>query len=266
MRVFKILCIGLGFNFFIFFPNDLKKYKVGLLVMATGKYTLFLEPLFKSANKYFLPDHEVIYFVFTDGKVPENRERSVIKIYQERMGWPFDTMMRFDVYYKAREYFKNIDYLYATDADMLFVDVVGDEILGERVATRHPGFLFDLKEKHQGHMYDRHDDYDQNPNSAAYVASHEGDFYFAGGFYGGSTSEFLMLTKMCTQAIKKDLKEHNYIAKNNDESHLNRYFIDHKPTVILSPCYCYPESWDIPFSKKLLALDKNHSEFQIPKK
>lgn len=256
---------------FLLFPCVLNgqaqnNHKVGLLVMATGKYTCFLEQLFKSADKYFLPNHEVTYFVFTDGKVPENTARNIIKIYQERMGWPFDTMMRFDVYYQAREYFANIDYLYAIDADMLFVDVIGDEILGERVATRHPGFLFDLKGEYQGHMYDRHDDYDQNSNSNAYISPGEGEYYYAGGFYGGTTYEFLTMAKMCTQAIKKDLKEYNYIAKNNDESHLNRYFIDHKPTVILSPCYCYPESWMIPFSKKLLALDKNHSEFQTAKK
>ena len=44
------------------------------------------------------------------------------------------------------------------------------------------------------------------------------------------------------------------------ESHLNRYFIDNPPTIMLSPEYCYPENWDIPFKKRLLALDKNHEE------
>jgi hypothetical protein len=41
---------------------------------------------------------------------------------------------------------------------------------------------------------------------------------------------------------------------------MNRYFIDNQPTKILDPSYCYPESWNIPFNKKLLALDKNHSD------
>jgi len=41
---------------------------------------------------------------------------------------------------------------------------------------------------------------------------------------------------------------------------MNRYFIDNKPTKILSPSYCYGESMNIPFERRLIALDKNHSE------
>jgi len=54
----------------------------------------------------------------------------------------------------------------------------------------------------------------------------------------------------------------NLIAVWHDESHYNRYLIDTPPTHILSPSYCYPESWRLPFEKKLLALDKNHREMR----
>jgi len=30
----------------------------------------------------------------------------------------------------------------------------------------------------------------------------------------------------------------------------------------LDPSYCYPESWNLPYEKKLLALDKNHQEIR----
>jgi hypothetical protein len=43
---------------------------------------------------------------------------------------------------------------------------------------------------------------------------------------------------------------------------MNRYFIDNKPTKILNPSYCYGESMNIPFERKLIALDKNHSEIR----
>lgn len=256
MKILNVLIICLTFSFLstscaITLRFGPKKYKVGLLIMATGKYTCFVEPLIKSAEKYFLPNHNITYFVFTDGQIIE--ANNIIKVYQKRLGWPFDTMMRFSVYYNAKELLEQMDYLFACDADMLFVNTVGDEILGERVATRHPGFITD-----------RHDDYETDPISTAYIKSGEGEYYFAGGFYGGTSSEFLKMAKTCTDNIAKDLSI-NYIAKWHDESHLNRYFIDNKPTNILCPSYCYPESWNLPFPKKLLALDKNHAEFQTKK-
>ncbi len=52
------------------------------------------------------------------------------------------------------------------------------------------------------------------------------------------------------------------IAVWHDESHMNRYFIDNSPTVILSPSYCYPENVNLSYTKRLLALDKNHQEIR----
>ena len=119
--------------------------------MATGKYTVFLvKELVESADAYFLPGYHRTYFIFTDGHVPQ--ADNVVRIEQKRLGWPYDTMMRFSVYWNAASYFEKIDYLFACDADMLFVNMVGDEILGERVATRHPGFTLPDQ---------RHDDYQE---------------------------------------------------------------------------------------------------------
>ena len=227
-------------------------FTVGLLIMATGKYTVFLPQLVASADKYFLPGHNRTYFIFTDGEVPQLD--GVVRIEQMRLGWPFDTMLRFAVYAKATAHFANCDYLFACDADMLFVDTVGDEILGKRVATQHPGFILPNQ---------RREDYERNPLSTAYVRQNEGLYYFAGGFYGGTKEEFLRLLRVCVGNIDQDLAR-NFTAKWHDESHLNRYFIDNHPPVILSPSYCYPEHWDLPFEPKLMALSKDHKEFQIP--
>jgi len=217
--------------------------KVGLLVVATGKYIQFVEPLIASADRYFCNNHKVTYFVFTDGNVPQRSD--VVKIEQERLGWPYDTMMRCGMYADQCQLLASMDYLFACDADMRFVDMVGDEILSARVATQHPGYV-----GHRG-------TYETNTRSLACVKNNEGESYFAGGFYGGSTQEFLVMNAHMIANIKRDLKN-NIIAVWHDESHLNRYFIDHKPTKILTPSYCYPESWSIPYHKRLLALDKNH--------
>lgn len=221
--------------------------KVGLVVMATGKYISFAFPLINSAEKYFCKNHQVTYFIFTDGKVTPRK--NVVFVYQPKLGWPFDTMNRFQAYYNARQLLSEQDYIFACDADMLFAGTVGDEILGERVATRHPFFM------------DRRGTYETNPISTAYVSDKEGQFYFCGGFYGGSRDEFFKLTKKNMDNIKKDLLK-GFIAIWHDESHLNRYFIDNKPTLILPPSYCYPQDSGFPCEQKLIALNKNHGELR----
>lgn len=225
-------------------PNDVsqKEYTIGLLVMATGKYSEFIEPLIASADSYFCVNHNVTYFVFTDGEIPSGER--IVKVHQEQMGWPYDTMMRFHTYYKHKELFHSFDYLFSCDADMLFVDHVGDEILSTRVATIQPNYLFDGNKP-----------YDSNPLSMSCVNRGEGRHYFAGAFYGGVKDEFLTLIKTAKDHIDIDLAR-GYIAAVNDESHLNRYFIDHKPTKILSPSYCHFEHWNSPYTRKLVALDR----------
>jgi histo-blood group ABO system transferase len=251
--LFKYLLLISLVNPYVLATQEKQRYKIGLLVMATGKYTVFLDKLLQTADQYFLPGHEKTYFIFTDGQAPESDH--VVRIEQKRLGWPYDTMMRFRVYYESADAFAGMDYLFACDADMFFADVVGDEILGERVATRHPGFCL----PHQ-----RHDDYERDSVSTAYVGPDEGEYYFAGGFYGGSMQEMVTLMFICSSRIDQDL-ENGFIAHYHDESHLNRYFIDYKPTVILSPAYCHPGWWDIPFEQKIMAVAKNHAEFQTPK-
>lgn len=227
--------------------------KVGLLIVATGRYIEFVEPLLKSADTHFLTEHEVTYFVFTDREInfSDRINRSIVCIEQKRLGWPYDTLMRLSIYYDHRDAYDDLDYLYALDADMLFVDKVGSEILGERVATQHPGYV------------GKRGTYETDSRSAAYVAPHEGEYYFAGGFNGGSKDNFLHMASTITKRIQEDF---DYLPKKiavwHDESHVNRYFIDYKPTVILSPSYCYPSSWAIAYHKRLLALDKNHSEMR----
>lgn len=230
----------------LFKKKNIERKKIGLLLIATGKYDVFVKPLIESAEKWFMKDHDVTYFLFTDSGLNFDSIK-ILKTYHEHQPFPLPTLLRYNTFAKNESLFRDMDYLFYSDVDMLFVNKVGDEILSDRVFTQHPGY------------YGKRGTPETNSNSLAYVASNEKMQYFAGGFNGGSKDEFIKMAKKIDQNIQKDL-ENNIIAVWHDESHLNRYAIDNPPTKILSPSYCYGESMNIPFKKRLVALDKNHNE------
>lgn len=235
--------------FSIFHSFAGEKFNIGLCITATGRYSEFAQTFVESCRKHFFKDHNVTYFIFTDDEnYPEKPDE--MAVYQKRLGWPYDTLMRFEIYLKNKHLLKDMDYVFACDADMLYVSDVGEDMLGDLIGTRHPGFYDKSRSQFS---------YETRRHSTACIKPSEGQYYFAGGFYGGNLNEFIKLLEVTSRNIKRDLKK-DFIAVWHDESHLNRYFVDNPPTKMLSPAYCYPESWDIPFQKKMLALDKNHAE------
>jgi histo-blood group ABO system transferase len=227
--------------------------KVGLLVIATNKYLSFARSLFHSMQNYFLnmPGVERKMFLFTN----QPAFPGPVRIYQKHEPWPGMTLKRYEIFHINRHQLQEMDFLYYCDADMRFVDHIRCEILGERVATQHPGYWNSPR-----HVLP----YETNPISTAYVAPHEGNMYYAGGFYGGSGHSFLAMAGAISENVKHDLNR-GYIATWHDESHLNRYLINNPPSVVLNPSYCFPEAaWaqSLPFHRILLALDKNHAELR----
>ncbi|MBI3900679.1 MAG: hypothetical protein HY324_00850 [Chlamydiia bacterium] len=233
--------------------GSLQAAKVGFLVVATGKYIQFVEPLLTSARQHFCKGHDVTYFVFTDSDFPAAED--VIVRFHPKMGWPYDTLLRYEAFDRIADLLCKQDYLFASDADMLFCGDVGEEMFSKRVATQHPGF------DPSSPFPRKRGSYETDPDSTACVYDHEGTHYFAGGFYGGEAKEVLQAVKTILKRIYQDL-EKGIIAEHHDESQWNRYCIDYPPTLILNPSYCYPESWDLPYPKKLLALDKEHDEIR----
>jgi histo-blood group ABO system transferase len=224
--------------------------KIGLLIIATNKYISFLEPLIKSADSHFLLDMDITYFIFSNHDIKINTGRKFINIAIEHKGWPFMTLGRYDIFTKNHNHLTKMDYLFYCDVDMLFVSPVAGEIIGDLVVTQHPGY------------YGRRGTPETNPKSLACIRPYEQMQYFAGGFNGGSSVEFLKMSKRLSDNILHDMNN-GIIAIWHDESHLNRYMVDNPPSIILNPSYCCPENWiDCPFGRKLLALDKNHLEIR----
>ena len=171
------------------------------------------------------------------------RKINIIKV--EHRDWPWMTLGRYRIFSNSSDILSQMSYLYYCDADMRFVGDIGDEIFGDLVATQHPGY------------YSRRGTPETNPASLACVNDAEEMEYFVGAFNGGKSSEYIKMAETLSNNIDIDYSK-GIIAVWHDESHMNRYFIDNKPTKILNPSYCYGESMNIPFDKKLLALDKKH--------
>ena len=127
------------------------------------------------------------------------------------------------------------------------------------MATAHPGF------------YDNYTPSaplgtpEGRTESTAYIDPSESrPAYWAGGFNGGETSAFLDMAEVIRANIDADF-EKQIIAVWHDESHLNRYLVSNQGIVkTLMPSYCYPESWNLPRAKKILALDKDHAAIRKP--
>lgn len=227
--------------------------QICILIIATNKYLRFAERLLADIRQYFLIAHQIHVLLFTDHAVDMPDHVRVCPIRHEP--WPMTTLKRYHYFLQEQDFISQFDYCFYMDADMAIVDIVGEEVLGDRVATLHPYQSFCPKEQRS---------YDRNPQSLAYVPiGEEGEHYVAGGFNGGSAQQFLEMADVLAARIDTDLAN-GVMALWHDESHMNRYLIDHPPTVILSPAYCFAEEHvnhpRYPDRPKIIALQKNHSE------
>uniref|UniRef100_A0A8C5WLI5 Uncharacterized protein n=1 Tax=Leptobrachium leishanense TaxID=445787 RepID=A0A8C5WLI5_9ANUR len=239
--------------------------RIGLATFAIKKYVVFLQQFIETAEKFFMVGYNVNYYVITD-RVEEvhqynftlgkGRHLTILKspTYKRWQDICFSRMEIIRNY--TRELFTNeVDYLAVADIDMKFSDDVGVESLGDLFGTIHPGYYETQRQ---------HFTYERRPASKAYIPKDEGDFYYAAGYFGGTTEEIFKLTNYCTNGIMAD-KEKNIEAVWHEESHLNRYFLYYKPTKLLSPEYV----WNRPIEEsrlirryRFICLPKNYQEIR----
>ncbi|KRF18681.1 family 6 glucosyltransferase [Paenibacillus sp. Soil787] len=224
--------------------------KVGILYICTGKYHLFWEDFFITSQIFFLPECIKTYYVFTDApNIAYENHKYVKKIYQPNLGWPGNTMLRFEMFNQSEHVLRENEYLFFFNANIVFCDFIREnEILPETqglTAVIHPYFYGKSNTDFP---------YDRNPASLAYIPVGLGNYYFMGGVNGGKTDHYLLLVRMLSRNIRTDLNN-GIIATIYDESHLNKYLLD-KNIHILNPSYGYPEEWSYPLKPKLMIRDK----------
>jgi len=184
----------------------------------------------------------------------------------EPVPWPSPTLLRYHLFLQHEEKLKEYDYVFYVDIDMVWKNIVGDEILGNLTAAPHPGYW--LRKEY-------YPPYEPNSLSASYIQrpgriTHEEGKprfrpeYYAGGFQGGKTAKYLEAMKACRDLIDKD-KAMGYIPIWNDETAWNKYLSENPPDVMLTPSYIYPDSlineyyvplWGRNYQPKLVTLTK----------
>ncbi|XP_036276307.1 globoside alpha-1,3-N-acetylgalactosaminyltransferase 1 [Pipistrellus kuhlii] len=231
---------------------------VGLTVFAVGKYLGFVQHFLESAEQFFMQGYRVSYYVFTDApaavpRVPlgPGRVLRVLPV-QSHARWEEVSMRRMEAISRhiAQRAHREVDYLFCVDVDMVFRNPWGPETLGDLVAAIHPGYYAAPR---------REFPYERRHVSTAFVADGEGDFYYGGAVFGGRVDRVYEFARGCHMAILAD-KANGVMAAWQEESHLNRRFISHKPTKVLSPEYIWDDRKPRPPDLKLIrfsTLDKN---------
>jgi len=248
------------------FPSE--NIRVGILIVCTGKYVEYFEQLVRSINKYFMNDCKKLFYIFTDNESfildqfaklnIDNNHNIITKI--KHCGFPAATLYRYHYFIQQKYHLLlNTDFVFYLDVDMRIESEVktNDIISTEKsfYVVKHPGFY---TKKNNGTVETRSE-------STAYVDLSKGEsYYVAGGFNGGRTSEWILMAEQIIKNVDID-DENEIIAVWHDESHLNKYVFENQSKFsYFEPEYCYPENWNLPFDKKIIALDKPHSKIRSP--
>ncbi|XP_040142483.1 globoside alpha-1,3-N-acetylgalactosaminyltransferase 1 isoform X6 [Ictidomys tridecemlineatus] len=223
---------------------------IGVTVFAVGKYTLFVQHFLDSAEEFFMRGYRVHYYIFTHDpaaipRVPLGAGRllSIIPV-RRHSHWEEISTRRMETIslHIAKRAHREVDYLFCLDVDMVFRNLWGPETLGELVAAIHPGYFTASRQQFP---------YERRRASTAFVADSEGDFYYGGAVFGGRVASVYEFTRVCHMAILTD-KANGIMAIWQEESHLNRHFISHKPSKVLSPEYLWDDRKPQPPSLKLI--------------
>ena len=238
--------------------------KIGILYICTGKYNIFWKDFYLSCEKNFITEAEKNYFVFTDSPEIdfELDNKNIHRVYQDNLGWPNNTLKRYEMFLTKELEIEKTDFLFFFNANLLFSEkITVEEFLPTNkeklVGCLHSGYYNKPIKKYT---------YENNPKSLAFVNTSNKKYYYQGAINGGVTKDFIETIKILDANIREDEKN-KIVAVWHDESHWNAYLNTHLDTVkTLSPAYLYYNKVKLPFKPKIIFRDKKelggHSKFR----
>lgn len=226
--------------------------KIAVITLATNKYKSFLHPLWTSVKKHFVPHAQKNFYFFTDEKL-DWFDESVKWHKINHEPWPYITLKRFEFISTCLKELSQYDYVFYIDSDMEFVDTLMNFDVGQKkyYAVCHPSVVSNL------YFWPVETD----SNSTAYIPERHRCIYVQGCVWGAKGSHIEYMVNSMKDNINTDL-QNNIIAVWHDESHLNKFMVDHRNEIaILSPSMAYPEHWNLPVNKLMIHKDKNMVEY-----
>ena len=227
--------------------------KILLNVIATNKYVQFLDDVIESASSFFFKQSSITIMVHTNMDIELIQEKykgdrlKVIKNNIDHEEWPLTTLKRFHYFLSKRDVILENDFSFYIDVDSIFRGNVSELILPDSgmVGTIHPC------------LFEGSGTPERNPASRAFIPWGSNNKYFCGGFFGGDSSSFINASETIKRNIDLDL-ENGIIAIWHDESHINRFFFDNPPNVVLDNHFCAAEEQiNIYPNAKICFLDKS---------
>lgn len=234
-------------------------YSIAILYIATGRYTVFWDYFYKSSERNLLTNCEKHYFVFTDDEdlLALRETNNISYIPQKKMGWPYDTLMRFDIFLSIEEQLKDFDFIYFFNANSEILSPIQvNEILPLK-AGENLSFAI---QPHAFHRKKNKYTYDRNEKSKAYIPFGQGKYYFTGALNGGRSSAYLEMCKIIRKNTQDDLNN-GQIALWHDESHLNKYALQRQDIKVLPPFFTRGETEPWKTKAKVMFSDKSHFRF-----
>ena len=236
-----------------------QKSKVAILYIATGRYTVFWDYFYQSAERNLLPDCDKHYFVFTDDQELLNTSdtHNVSYILQNKLGWPHDTLMRFDIFLGIKDQLETFDFIYFFNANTEILSPIYAQDLLPQADTEQLAFAI---QPHAFHKNRNKYTYDRNVLSKANIPLNQGKYYFTGALNGGRSHAYLAMCKELSLNTHEDLKN-DQIALWHDESHLNKYALNRKDIKVLHPYFTRGEKEPWKKNAKVMFSDKGHYRF-----
>ncbi|MHA2401485.1 MAG: glycosyltransferase family protein [Planctomycetota bacterium] len=219
----------------------IKRQSIAINIIATQLYNRFLPNLLNSISKYLLNEHDLTIYIYTDQINEDLKEidLNVEFVTIQHTPFPLPTLLRHSTLLKNLPQLEKHDYNFHLDADIVFINQIGNELLGDGLtAIEHPSVPF----SNMPQVF-RNLTYENNKLSKAYIEEQNRVSYYCGAFQGGKTKTYMEAITVISNNIEQDLGQ-NIIARYHDETHWNRYLVDHPPSVRLPFWYCFPETAD----------------------